>query len=178
MGAGPSLGQSEDHIGAVGGALVVATATFARPADTTAYAANDAVSNGDPSVLMTFAGLARVAGGSGYITKARIVTDQSANTAAFRLWLYTISNPSVAADNAAFTLSWANRANRIGYIDFPALATEGTGSDSASALADTIRLAFQCAAGSQALYALLETKSAFTPANAQNFYVELTAEQN
>jgi hypothetical protein len=57
MGAGPSLGQSEDHIGAVGGALVVATATFARPADTTAYAANDAVSNGDPSVLMTFAGL-------------------------------------------------------------------------------------------------------------------------
>lgn len=179
-----ALQPSENHIGEIGGKLKRASAEFTRPADTTAYTARDVVSNSTgASTLMQF-DIARVAGGSGYIAKARLITNNKAPTPRLRLWLYTISTPTVAADNAAFTLLWANRANRLGYIDFPALSTEDpTGSDSASSIATsgtafTIPLAFICAAGDTKLYGLLETLDAFTPTSGQQFYVELTADCN
>lgn len=130
-----SLPASENHIGAVGGRLKRASAEFTRPADTTGYIARDVVSNSTGgSTLMEF-DLARVAGGSGYLIKARIITSNKTPTPRFRLWLYTTGNPTVAVDNAQMTLLWANRANRIGFLDFPAVATEdATNSDSASAL--------------------------------------------
>ena len=156
---------------------IVTSAAFARPADTTAYAAKDVVNNSAsaPAVL-TFAGAARVNGGAGYVTKGRLVTNQSTNTATFRLWLYNVA-PTAINDNLPFTLLWANRAARIGYIDIGPCATEGTGSNSASAQNADARLAFQCAANVSAIYGVLETLSAFTPASEQAFLVELTLEQ-
>ncbi len=173
-----SLPAGEAHIGEVGGNTAVVSASFTRPADTTAYAAKDAVSNSTsaPTVL-TFTNLARINAGSGYITKARLMTDQAANVARFRLHLYHTA-PTAINDNAQHAMLWANRANRIGFIDFEAMQTEGTGSDTANALNSTIRLAFVCAAASRTLYGLLETRDAFTPANAQNFFIELMSENN
>lgn len=158
--------------------MATAAVTLTRPSDTTAYAALDAVSNSTtaPSVL-TFASLPRVAGGSGYITKARLMTDQSTNTARFRLHLFH-TTPTAINDNAAHTLLWANRANRIGFIDFVACATEGSGSTAASSLVADARVGFVTAAGSSSIYGLLETLDAFTPASGQNIYIELTADQN
>lgn len=168
----------ETHLGEVGGRTVVASASFTRPADTTAYTAKDTVSNSTsvPTVL-TFSNLARIAGGSGYITKARLLTNQSTNTARFRLHLYHTA-PTAINDNSPFTLLWANRAIRVGYIDFDAATTEGTGSDSASALNSVIRLAFSCTSASRTLYGALEAIDAFTPASGQEFFAELTAELN
>lgn len=149
-----------------------------RPSDSAPYAAKDAVSDSTsaPTVL-TFAGMARVVGGSGYVTKARLMTNQSTNVARFKLHLFHTA-PTAINDNAPYTLLWANRAVRLGAIDFDATQTEGTGSDAASALNTTIRLAFVCAAASSSLYGILETLDVFTPASGQLFYVELTAEGN
>lgn len=173
-----SIAAGENHLGKVGGNTSAVSVSFTRPADTTAYAAKDAVSNSTsaPTVL-TFTNLARVSAGSGYITKARLMTDQAANVARFRLHLYHTA-PTAINDNAQHAMLWANRANRIGFIDFEAMQTEGTGSDTANALNSTIRLAFVCAAASRTLYGLLETRDAFTPANAQNFFIELMSENN
>jgi hypothetical protein len=129
-----------------------------------------------PTVL-TFADLARVNAGSGYIVKARLLTNQSTNVARFRLHLFHTA-PTAIADNAAHAILWANRANRIGYIDFPACQTEGTGSDAANSQEATVRLPFVCAAASRAVYGLLETLDAFTPASGQVIYIEITPDQN
>jgi hypothetical protein len=165
-------------IGQVGGSMAYVGVTLTRPADTTAYAAKDAVSNSTsaPTVL-TFTDLARVNAGSGYIVKARLMTNQSTNTARFRLHLFHTA-PTAINDNAAYTMLWANRANRIGYIDFAACSTEGSGSDAAFTQNDTVRLPFVCAAATRNVIAMLETLDVFTPASAQVFYLELTVDQN
>jgi len=170
---------SENHLGEIGGRTVRNAATFARPADTTAYAALDAVSTSTSApTVITFSGMARINAGSGYITKARIMTDQKTNTARFRLHLFHTA-PTLTNDNAAFPLLWSNRENRVGKIDFSPMATEdATNSTCAESLNDAVRLSFTCEAANAALYGILETLDAFTPASAQNFYISLTSEQN
>jgi hypothetical protein len=155
--------------------LLSASATFARPANTTAYAANDAVSDSTsaPTVL-TFNTVSKRPAVSGYVVKARLITDQSTNTAQFRLWLYHTA-PTAINDNAAFTYLYADRAKLAGYVDLGPLQTEGSGSDAAFATEGTVRLPF-VNGPTRALYGLLETKTAFTPASGQNFYVEITTD--
>lgn len=150
-----------------------------RPDNATAYTANDVVSNSvsSPTVL-TFTNVAAKEGGSGYIIKARLLTDQKANTAQFRLHLYS-SAPSSQADNIPFGLIYANKSTRVGYLDFDAMSTEdSTASDSAMTLWTTGHIHFVCGTGSRTLYGQLETKSAFTPASGQKFYIELSTDNN
>ena len=170
---------SENHIGEVGGRTVRVAATFARPADTSAYAALDTVSTSTSApVVITLSNMARINAGSGYITKARIMTDQKTNTARLRLHLFHTA-PTLTNDNAAFPLLWADRANRVGKIDFSPMTTEDpTNSTCAESLNESVRLSFTCEAANTALYGILETLDAFTPASGQNFYISLTAEQN
>jgi hypothetical protein len=162
----------------IGTAVEVST-TLARPADTNAYSATDAVSTSTttPSVL-TFTNVARNAQGSGYLVKANLMTNQKTNSARHRLHLFNIA-PTAINDNAAQTLLWANRAGYVGSIDFAGLATEdATASDAAVSINTSPRLPFVCAAGDRNLYGMLETLDAYTPASAQSYYVALTTEQN
>lgn len=160
------------------GRTLTVTASFTRPSDTTAYAAKDTVSNSTSATTLMTLTIGSVDGGTGYITKARLTTDQSTNTAQFRLHLYRVSTATVGNDNAANTLMWTDRTERVGYIDFAPMATEGTGSDCAQSLNADLRLAFTCGASDSNLYGVLETITAWTPASGQNFHVALTAEQN
>lgn len=163
--------------GVVTTACAIITTSFARPADTTAYAINDAVANSTSApTILTFANAGRVIGGSGYIVKAELCTDQAACVAAFRLHLFTAS-VTPYNDNAAYTALYANRASRVGYIDFPAVSQEGSGSTSAFALWIG-QLLYVCDASATSLYGLLETKTAFTPASAQNFNIKLGVDRN
>jgi hypothetical protein len=153
---------------------------FTRPLNATPYAVNDVVSNSASATsTMTFVDMASKEGGAGYITKVRLETNQSTCVAQFRLWLYTIETPVVAADNALFTLLYANRGSRLGYLDIPALTTEATGSNEAMAQWTTTingPFAFVTASNDTNLYGVLETKTAFTPASGQAFYVEMWSE--
>jgi len=150
------------------------SATFTRPADTAVYAAGDAVSNSTSApTILSFAGAARASGGSGLILSARHIKNNT-TAANFRLWLYRETAAAVN-DNAAFALLWANRATRIGFIDF-SHTTGGAGSDSSSSLATFVNLPF--IATGTALFGQLTTTGGYTPANAEQHFIELAIAQN
>lgn len=158
------------------GGIVQAAASFARPANTTAYAVGDVVSNNASTTTpLTFANVASRAGGGGIIRKARVMTDQGANVAVYKLWLFKVVAFTVAADNAALTAEWDDRASLIGVITFSAAATNGSGDVAFDQALPNIP--FVCADGSFHLYGVLETETIFTPASGQNYIVELTIEQ-
>lgn len=171
------------HLGTVSANGAKVGVEFTRPSDTTAYAAKDVVCNSTSSpTVITFADFARVNAGSGIIVRARLFTDKKDVTAQFRLHLFHTA-PTAINDNAPYTLLYANAANRIGQLDFPAMATEdATNSTSSAAMrpaadgsAGPPNLWFQAASGSRAIYGVLETLTGFTPASGQKFYVELAA---
>ena len=160
----------------VSGGMIASSVSFTRPADTTAYAALDTISPATTANL-TFSNAARVNGGSGYITKVRLMTNQSPNVARFRLHLFHTA-PTAIADNAPYTLLFANAANRIGSLDLPACRTEGSGSNASASSNIVDRLPFVCAVDSRNIIGILQTLDAFTPASGQQFFVELTTDVN
>ena len=171
--AGSVVGSSVSKVGV----------EFTRPADTTGYTAKDVVSNSTsaPTVL-TFADFARANNGSGLIVRARLMTDKKDCTASFRLHLFH-TEPTAINDNSPYLLLYANAANRIGMIDFPAMTSEdATNSTAANSMRPSSdggygppNLWYQAAAASRAIYGILEATAAFTPASGQKFYVELAA---
>lgn len=168
---------TESFLGKVGYIVYATSATITRPSGTPTYAINSVISNSASApVVMTFAGVGRIAQGSVSLTKARFTTDQSANTTQFRLWLFNAA-PTAINDTSPFTVLYADADKRIGYIDFPACATEGSGSDCAYAMWKDIPIDFRCASASTTIYGILETKTAFTAAAGQNFHIALVFRQ-
>lgn len=150
-----------------------------RPADVLAYLVGDSVNTSTTvPTAIPFTGLARAAAADGYLVKALLMTDQAACVAQMRLWLFSAS-PFLTIDNGPFLIKYADKAAAMGYVDFPALATEA-GSDCAMAVvglgSTPLRLPFQTGVGT-GLFGVLETKTAFTPASGQKFFMTLTAEQ-
>jgi len=163
---GLQVALAEDQVIAAGGVTVLAGASFERPADTTAYAAHDAVSDSvaDPQPLV-LPNVARMAGGGGIILSARLTLGAaSAAGIAFRVWLLTQAG-TPAADNAPYPLALADEAARIGCIDFLP-ETEGSGSDCATAVVTGLNLPYRAAPGSRDLYAAVVVKAAYTPVSA------------
>ncbi len=163
--------------------LKISEATLTRPADTTAYAANDAVSNSTSApALIEFQNVLPVAGGDGLIVAARCMTNQSTFTGSLRLHLFKASSPTPINDNAAHTILWANRSVRIGYIDFNGFTTAGTGSDCAITLGTFAgsgsALPVELGNGLTSLWAMVETRGAFTPASGQSFFFALKTLQS
>ena len=196
------LGAGTNLIGKVGidqvtaGANVIAGTTISigdettRVSDGNAYAIGDAisatVSDTGTTPLRSLA-LARVAGGSGYITKIRLMTDQVGCVAQIKVHFYTLAAPTgaVVGDNVPMTLLYLNNACRIGSVVLPALATSTVVGASTAAVAQTTKgvnnelpLPFVCAVGDSNIYYRLETLTVFTPASGQKFYLKVTAENN
>jgi len=175
-GSSTALLAGELHIGSVSGQSALVSASYARPANTDYYTALDVFSNSTSApALLSFTNIARVNAGSGYIVKARLVTDQASNASRFRLHLFHTAISPIA-DNSPFASLYANRANKIGFIDFDAMGAEGSGSDCAESSNFSTRLKFVCAAASRSLYGILEVRDNFTPTSGQSIFVELTAE--
>lgn len=159
-----------------GGLLASVSVEFTRPSDTTAYAANDVVSDStSASTLQNIANFARYNGGSGHIVGARLTTDKKSITPRIRVHIFNASNPTVGVDNAAWRESYADNSKRIAFFDLPAMTTgaDTTNSDMSRAIDMTLRIPFIAAAGSRSLYYLLETLDAFTPASAEKFTLTL-----
>ncbi|MGB8648865.1 MAG: hypothetical protein WCF84_26750 [Anaerolineae bacterium] len=164
------------------------TTTFGVYSDkalTTPVAGNsNYTSGGTVARLFRMPSLSRVAGGSGYVVKVRVTTDQKAEVWRPRLHLF---HTPVAAilDNSPYLALWANRANRVGYVDLPALSTEDpTSSTQTNALAtpntsaSNLPLKILCANGDADLYFMVETRDAFTPVSGANIYVEIAVEND
>lgn len=158
---------------------VILTGTFTRPSNASGYTAQDVVSTQAGS-LITLAPITdgddTTTGQSFIIKTARLETNNATVTnGTFRLYIYR-SNTDVTpiADNSPYTLLTADKAKRVGYIDFT-LATAGSGSDSAEAFVADANIAVRATSGD--IYGVLVATGAYTPSSAQVFYIELHTHQ-
>lgn len=174
--------MTRNHAQPVSGMLVVKSVELTRPADTTAYAANDVVSDSTSATTpLTIAGVARFNGGSGYIVGMRLVTNLKSITPHIRVHLLSsIASLTVAADNVAYKAVYADIAKRIGSYDLAALSTpaDTTNSDLSGVTDFTMRIPFICGAAVADIYVVLETLDIFTPASGEKFTLFLDLDQN
>jgi hypothetical protein len=148
---------------AVRGATISTDIT--RPADTTAYAANDALSDSTSAPTsggFTFTSAASKSGGSGIITDL-IVTSSAdpATTLQGEIFLFNTSVTNIN-DNAAFAVSDAEIKTCVGKIAF---TLEDVGNNQ-FAHVQRVYLTYTCS-GSANLRFLVRVKNAYTPASAE-----------
>jgi hypothetical protein len=148
---------------------------FARPNDTTAYAAGDLVANSTTAgavvpLRIDLGNIAAVGHGITRITRARLTkSGPSPTNASFRIHLYEAAPTPQNGDNGAWSTDHA--ASWLGNIDVTSMLafTDGcTGTGSATAGSEMfLRLA------SGAIFALLEAKAAYTPIANETFTLTL-----
>lgn len=160
----------------VGYKTVTVDANFTRPADTTAYAANDAVTNSTSApTIITLSNMARLSGGSGVILDAMLIDESNpATVGSFDLMLYdTTFTPN--NDNAAFTPSTTVQRTFVGRISFNTQIVSGTNSQAYHVTG--LNIGFTCV-GSANLFAELVARNAYTPASAGRFDIRLKVRQD
>lgn len=145
------------------------------------YHAADVISEATSSgTAWTFSAIASMDGGSGFIWKAKVISETTALTARLVLYLF-IDTPTCELDDHASNTAevWADRANSVGKIEFPPLSENGTGASEATAspaTSDSIPLTFKCASGVDDLIGVLVAIDAFTQVAGKSIRIELTAE--
>jgi hypothetical protein len=154
--------------------------TFTRPADTTAYAANDLVANSvtagsvsPPSLTVSVAAAAAVV-----IRRVRLKkSTTSATNATFRIHLFAVTAPTVTnGDNGAFAVATGS-ANYLGNFIIGAMVSLGDGCVGFGVPSVGGEIGLKLASGT-VVYALLEALAAYTPGNAETFTITLeSAEQ-
>ena len=145
--------------------LTYVSTSFIRPNDTTAYAANDAVSNSTSApVLLSLTGLHK-----GIIMTAKLATGKTGATIPTGSFKLRLLNAAVTPvnDNSPIPMLWANRTKGFADIDFT-LLSGGTGSDSASAKVQNLNIINNW----DTIYMLVESVGAYTPVALQEFYIE------
>lgn len=154
---------------------VTYTASFTRPSNTTAYAAEDAVNDNTstPHILAFASSENSPKIGQDIIIKTLKVSTNNATVTngSFRLYICK-DTQTITADNTAQTLLYADRANRVGYIDFT-LTSGGTGSDCGEAFVTDANIPFKLT--TTAFYGYIVAKAAYTPASGQLFNLEIEA---
>jgi hypothetical protein len=172
------LEAGEAHVGEVGGRTVMVSVEKTRPADTTAYTANDAVAATGAGNSWEFT-VGRVATGSGLIVGAQFATDDANWVSRMELDLYDSDIATPLADNAEATRLYVNQAKFLGTIAFPAAAKKTTNSTAAEAVASMDRaLGYKCAAASK-IYGVLRTLDGdATPESGKKYRINLTVVQD
>lgn len=147
------------------GSFVTCSTDITRPADTTAYTANDALSNSTSAPTsggFTFTSAARISGGSGIITDVIVGSSNPAATALQgEVWIFDTSVTNIN-DNAAFAISDTEVKTLVGVIAF----TMETGTNNNWAQVRNLSLGFTCV-GSANLRFLVKVKNAYTPASSE-----------
>ena len=163
------------------GSLLSASYELTRPADTTAYAAGDAIANSTTAwavVPLQFT-VSGEFGATGLIIGARLFTSSATAFAATRLWLFNRQPFAAAgyqADNSALALTYAAMTSTggcMGYVDFATFTARTTSAVSIATSPQT-ELDFTCGPTNNVIYGLFEAMSAFTPASAQTFTATLS----
>lgn len=162
--------------------VIVASATFNRPNNTTAYSSGDLVADSTTagSVTPLNFSAARVSGGAFMIRRARLKKSGTTTTAAkFRLHLYGASPTGLANGDGA---AWQTHIiNYIGSIDFDASGTDGRAFDDGAFTVGVpnigVEVSHRLASGST-VYGLLEALAAYAPDAQETFLIELEVVQN
>jgi hypothetical protein len=94
------------------------------------------------------------------------------------LWLFraSVTPPN---DNAAYSLAWADRANRLGYIDFTSWVAGTDCAEAVGALSGGNEQPFDLSSGDgSSLFGILQATAGYTPASGEQFVVELSIIQD
>ena len=164
----------------VGGPVTLVTATFTRPADTTAYASGDLIANSTTAgsvTVMSFTGVALEGGGTGMIRRVRIrKSGTSTTSASFRVHLYnalpTVSN----GDNSAWLTDQSAAYMGAFDVTLDRAFTDGAAGNGVPLIGSELN--FDLPGSSTTVYGLLEARAAYTPASGESFTVELEVLQN
>jgi hypothetical protein len=164
---------------------------FARPADTTAYAAGDVVGPTTTPANLSWNLASYTTGGYGKIVLALLMKNSvTVANSNFALHIFN-TNITPIADNSAFTLLYANRASYQFSLLFGTVATlisglgVGTGTDATAQFATEfydsssttpVQPYYKCAEGSQTLYGVMTARGAYAPASGEQFSVRLVVE--
>lgn len=150
------------------------SASFTRPANTTAYASGNLVANSTTAgsvVPLTFALGNSFGPGSFRMTRARISkTGTSATNANFRLHLYQSAPVPTNGDGGAWLTTRA--ADWLGNIDVTSMLAFADGCCGTGSAAAGSEMFLKLASGA-IVYGLLEAKAAYTPVSGEVFTVTL-----
>jgi hypothetical protein len=156
---------------------------FTTAAGAIPYVPGNAINNSTGPTYFTFFNAARVGGGSGYITRVSLATDQLSFAARTRLYLYN-DDPAAfidTPDNTPFyPMAGYPTIAYVGYVDIPAPSL-ATPAGRLNALTVTevknVGLAFKCLPSATYLYCQLVALDAFTPTSSQYFRMDISVEQ-
>lgn len=120
-----------------------------------------------------------VPGGTGSIVSIRLITNTATVTnGTFRVRVYNTPIAQVA-DNAPFTLLYANRVTQQLDIALPIIVTEGAGSDASVVTSPNAQpYPFACATNRIDLFVQVTAIGAFTPTSAEQFRLEFTIKRD
>ncbi len=164
----------------VGGYTVKKISTITRPADTTTYAAGDAMTDSTSApTVATITNAVRNKGWSGIILNATLIDSASPTLAGeFEVWLFDTTF-TADNDNAAFTPTDAECLTVVAIVPFSsALSYVGTASGNRVYQSDPINRGFVCASDSTTLYWALIARNAYVPISAETFSLRLTILQD
>mgnify|MGYP001586779144 CR=1 FL=1 len=150
------------------GNFATVTTQVTRPADTTAYAANDTFSDSTTTpTTFTLTGAARISGGSGVIMDA-VLGYSTTQSFQGELWIFDAAVTS-SNDNAAFALSDADRDKLVAVIPF---TTSAAATNNASAHVSGLNIGFTCV-GTANLRFMVKVITGYTPAASDVFTARL-----
>ena len=165
-----------------GGVSTVVTARFTRPADTTQYTANDNVGpNATTGGPIQFKDCVRYEGGTGKIWSALMFVSTDAGTnPSFDLVLFDTPNLTVAADNAAGTITDSELTNAVFIITFDGTVAANTATVGPNLIigASNVGQLFKCAPNTRDLWAVVVDRGGYTPASAETFTFKIGIEQD
>lgn len=179
------ISAGESHIGEVGGLIKLISAAFARPNDTTAYAVGDLIANSTAagSVVPLTLAVARSADKSAMIRKLHLKVDGTAwMNATIRVHLFRNQPVPTVGDNGVFNASGVlatTEASYLGYTDVPIIAqftdpfVKGFGTPTFGSEWNV-----EPKVTTANVYALLEARTAVTPAALKNFTLTAEVHQN
>lgn len=149
------------------------TATFTRPANTTAYTSGAIVCNSASPTVCT--PLTFTVPSTGFVTQGRLILNSTVTTnASFTIHLYDAA-PTLTglSDDSAFSPLWADAAHRVGSFtcSTPVANTDNVTFDcSSSNSGNPLNFA---ADGSSQLYAVLQVNGAYVPTSGEQVLVRL-----
>lgn len=147
------------------GKFVTCSTDITRPSDTTAYTANDALSDSTTAPTsggFTFTSAARVSGGSGIITDCIVTSSNDPGTVLVGEIIIFDTSVTNINDNSAFAVSDSEIKTLVGIIPFT-LADVGNND---AGWTSNLNMGFTCV-GSANLRFLVRVKNAYTPASAE-----------
>ncbi len=145
--------------------------SFTRPANTTAYAVGDAVSNSTsaPTVL-EFENIAQEQSKTIIVQEAIITSSQKGSPLPqFNLWLFNAS-PTAINDNAAFSLS--DTENNTVQAVIP-LTSQFSATLNSRVEATNLQRIVRTGSSTNSIYALLEVTNVYTPASGETLTITL-----